>query len=162
MSYHSLSYLQSLPLLSSQVTDSSSLPVAPTRPAFSTACANWPFRFGDLKLSGRFSTAPGTGSWQPEADCFLFDNVLVITMEQEPSKRKLKGSVLLKDVKDVKSVGGTYLSPYFPYSRACRMNSRHRHRGISVGELALLILSILAQILPKFSKCTSRSKSYLC
>ncbi|KAI4150928.1 MAG: hypothetical protein LQ340_003812, partial [Diploschistes diacapsis] len=71
--------------------------------------SNWhgldPSKFGALKLSGRFATSRDARSWQNNADCFLFEKVMVITVEKEPAKRALRGSVLLKDLKDVKSLG---------------------------------------------------------
>ena len=63
-------------------------------------------RFGDLKLAGRFATTKDASSWQENAECYLFEKVMIITVEKEPYKRSLKGSVLLKHLKDVKSLAG--------------------------------------------------------
>ncbi|MCJ1324327.1 hypothetical protein MMC10_000989 [Thelotrema lepadinum] len=64
-----------------------------------------PSKFGDLRLFGRFESSRDGQTWLEKAECYLFDKIMVITMEKEPSKRSLRGSVLLKHLKAVARSG---------------------------------------------------------
>ena len=67
-------------------------------------------RFGPLQLRGQVSTTRDVNpaAWQDNVECFLFDKILLLSVEKDGTKRALKGSVRIHDMKGIEMAVGRF------------------------------------------------------